>query len=305
MRKLSLGKGLGSLIPKKPLSEPSLLNNEQAAPEGLKFKKESIFNVETERIRPNPNQPRQKFFPDSLKELADSIKEHGIIQPLLVDKIEKETPTGRQVEYQLIAGERRWRAAQIAGLPHVPVVIRDSSEKEKLEISLIENIQRENLNPIETAKAYRQLNEDFGMKHADIGKRVGKNRPTVSNTMRLLELPDKIQKAIESGDIYEGHARALISVKDPEQKMQFFEKCIAEKWSVRQIEDKIRMAGVFTPPKQRIAKRDPIIIAYERQLTHHFSTKVNIRQRDKAGRLMLDFYSQKELDDLVDRLSRA
>jgi len=307
MNNISLGKGLTSLIPKKPLgaNTPSLLEKEQSLPAGLRLKKESIFNIETDKIKPNPNQPRQKFFPDSLKELAESIREHGILQPLLVAKVEKETQAGREVEYQLIAGERRWRAAQMIGLPHVPVIIRDNSEREKLEISLIENLQREDLNPIESARAYRQLHEDFGLKHREIAKRIGKSRVAITNAVRLLDLPGQILQAVESGQISEGHGRALLTVKAEDQRLKLFEKTIEEKLSVRQLEDKARGGGVFTVSKAHYSKRDPMIVAIEKQLTHHFSARVCIRQRDKAGRLLIDFYNQKELDDLVERLIRS
>lgn len=302
MTKLILGKGLNSLIPKKPFNVPSLLEKESPVPSGLKLKKESIFNIEIDRIKPNPDQPRQKFFPDSLRELADSIREHGILQPLLVGKVEKDTDVGREVEYQLIAGERRWRAAQIAGLPHVPVIIRDNTAKERLEISLIENVQREDLNPIERAVAYKQLHEQFGLTHQAIAKRVSKSRPTISNTIRLLELPNRIKQAVESGQILESHARTLLSVGDNDKQIELLEQVIKGEISIRQLEDKTKPDNVSFEPRLASTKRDPAIVTLEKQLSHCLGTRVFIRYRENTGSLIINFYNQKELDNIASRL---
>ena len=199
----SLGKGLQSLIPKKESKISDLIKGREKTSDLPTSKKESIFNVEIDKIKPNPDQPRKDLDESTLKELADSIREHGILQPLIVSKTEKETNRGREVEYELIAGERRWRAAKIARLFSVPVIIKDSHAHERLEIALVENIQREDLNAMEAAMAFKRLQEDFGLRHHHIAEKIGKKRSTVTNTMRLLTLPKEVQGAIISGKISE------------------------------------------------------------------------------------------------------
>ena len=201
---MTLGQGLQSLIPPKPAKNRGYL--------GGKDKTENILNIEIGKIKSNPHQPRKNFDKDKLKELADSIKEHGILQPLVVTKLKDDN-------FELIAGERRLSAAKIAGLSHIPVIVRDSSEQGKLELALVENLQRDNLNPIERAYAFKKLINVFNFIQEDIAKRVGKSREAVANTLRLLDLPAEIQRAILENGLSEGHGRVILSVSDGEKKL--------------------------------------------------------------------------------------
>lgn len=220
-----LGSGLESLIPQK----------KKKIEDGL-IKKEAVFYIEIERIKPNPYQPRKEFDQSGLKALSESIKQHGIIQPLVVSRIEKKDGNSGKTEYQLIAGERRLMAAKMAGFKQVPVVIREPDNKEKLIISLVENVQREDLNPIEKAEAYRKLKQEFNLLHRDISRLVGKSEEVISNTLRLLQLPEKIKEAVRKGIISEGHARALLTVKNKELLQEIYNKIVKENLSVREAE---------------------------------------------------------------------
>ena len=295
--KQSLGKGLQSLIPKKQSKRHSLIENKKRTVDWAKSKKESIFNVEIDKIKPNSRQPRNEFSKEALKELADSIKEHGILQPLIVSKNEKPTKRGRQVEYELVAGERRWRAAQIAKLPQVPVIIRDSSAKEKLEIALVENIQREDLNPMEAAFAFKQLHDEFNLRHKDIAQKVGKARVTVTNTFRLLTLPKEVQKAISVGRISEGHGRAILIAK-PEAQSALFRTIIRNNLSVRQSEEKARKLSLPKKPRT-VGPRNPIFIKIEKDLGEALGHRVSIIKRGGNNYLNIEFINQKELDKIV------
>jgi ParB family chromosome partitioning protein len=298
--KQSLGKGLQSLIPKKEDKIADLIKGQKKSSTWLQPKKESIFNVEIDKIRPNPNQPRKDLSEESLKELANSIREHGILQPLIVAKIEKPTERGQQVEYELVAGERRWRAAQMAGLPHVPVIIRDSAAGEKLELALVENIQRENLNPVEAALAFKQLQEEFGLRHKDIAQKVGKSRTTITNTMRLLTLPPKVQEAMITGKISEGHGRALLLAR-PSAQMSLFQTIIRNNLSVRQAEDRARKLALPDKPKSQ-GPKNPFFKKIEKELEGVIGRRVSITQRGDLGHLRIEFVNQKELDKLVKHL---
>ncbi|PIV10153.1 MAG: chromosome partitioning protein ParB [Candidatus Portnoybacteria bacterium CG03_land_8_20_14_0_80_41_10] len=294
-----LGQGLQSLIPKKQSKMAYLIKNESRKKIWLEPKKESIFNIEVDKIKPNPNQPRKEMSEENLKEMADSIKEHGILQPLIVTKIEKPTEWGRQMEYELIAGERRWRAAKIAGLPHVPVIIRDSSAYEKLELALVENLQRENLNPIEAAQAFKQLHQDFKLKHSQIAQKIGKSRVTVTNALRLLNLPPIVQKAMASGRISEGHGRAILMAK-PTARLSLYRTIVKENLDVRRAEEKARQVAASSPhasgPKNILFKKK------EKDLSEVLGRRVSITQRGGRGYLRIEFADQKELDKLVDYL---
>jgi len=300
MSNFLLGKGLSSLIPKKITAEPIA---KEVTTETIKTKKESVFNIEVDRIKPNPNQPRQKFYPETLQELASSIKEHGILQPLLVNKVIKETERGQEAEYYIIAGERRWRAAQMVGLTSVPVIIRDNTEQERLEMSLIENIQRENLNPIETGIAYRTLMKDYGLKQKEMSSKLGKSIEAISNKIRLLDLPEKIQDYIRQGKLTEGHGRALLTAR-PERRFELSNLAIENHWSVRKLEDEARETGVFTITRQNRNFKEPFVVNIEKKLTGVLGTRVTVRSRENAGRLMINFYSRKELEALYDKMSK-
>ena len=297
MAKLSLGKGLQSLIPKKESKITGLIKKEGKSSDWLKLKKESIFNIEIDKIKTNPNQPRKNLSEEGLKELAESIKQHGVLQPLIVTKNEKSTERGRQVEYELIAGERRWRASQIAGLPHVPVIIKDSAAQEKLEIALVENIQRENLNAIDSALAYKQLQNDFNLRHQDIAKKVGKSRTTITNAIRLLSLPSEVQKAITIGKISEGHGRAILMAK-PEAQKNLFQTIIKNNLSVRQAEEKARKLVSENKPRSK-GPKNPLFKKIEKDLEKVLSHRVSILKRGDSSYINIQFTNQKELDRLV------
>lgn len=291
----TLGRGLGSLIPKKRTEKyfPSATD---------KAKKESVFSVEIDKIKPNSNQPRSEFPQDALKELAESIKEHGILQPLIVTKSEKSTSRGRQVEYELVAGERRWRAAQIAKLPQVPVIIRDSSAKEKLEIALVENLQREDLNPMEEAAAFRQLQKEFKLRHIDIAQKVGKSRVVITNTLRLLDLPKEVQRALSDGRISEGHGRAIL-IASPASQSALFREVVRKGLSVRRAEERARELSLPKKPRT-VGPRNPIFIKIEKDLGQVLGNRVSIIKRGGNNYLNIEFVNQKDLDKIVNYLMK-
>ena len=303
MVKQILGKGLQSLIPKKESKITSLIKDQGKSISWLKNKKESIFNIEIDKIRPNPNQPRKDLNEEGLNELADSIRQHGVLQPLIVAKMETPTDRGQQVEYELIAGERRWRASQKAGLPHVPVIIRDSAAQEKLEIALVENIQRENLNAIESALAYRQLQNDFNLRHKDIAKKIGKSRTAITNVLRLLTLSSEAQKAISAGKISEGHGRALL-MASPKAQRALFQVVLKNGLSVRQTEDRARTLSL--PNKAKGAgPKNPLFKKIEKDLGEVLGRRVSILKRGDRNFINIEFADQKELDKLVKNLSQT
>ena len=275
--KPGLGKGLDLLIPK---SEP-VEEKRTADPQVLKIS----------QVEPNRNQPRKQFDKESLQELAGSIKQYGIIQPIIVAK--------KEDYYEIIAGERRWRAAKMAGLKEVPVVIKEYSEKEIAEISLIENIQRENLNPIEEAKAYKSLIEEYNLTQEELSERISKSRTQITNTMRLLKLHDKVQKMLIDGSISAGHARALLGLEIQEEQLLTAQKIVAENLSVRQTEDLVRQ--INNPPKSKKAsskiKNSVFYKDLERRMTEALGTKVKINQKEQGkGRIEISYFSEDELD---------
>lgn len=266
---------------------------------------DSIFWIEAEKVRPNPLQPRREFDEVKLKELAESIKQYGILQPLVVVRQEREIPTGTAVDYELIAGERRLRAAKIAGLSHVPAVIRDEPpEKVKLEMALIENVQREDLNPIERARAFKQLMDEFNLRQRDVGGRIGKSREFVANTLRLLSLPEYIQKGIIDDRLNEGHARALLMlVEHPEEQESLFNDIYFRRLSVRDAERAARRIAV-----ERVRKRDDIPDAetrsLEERLREALGTRVYIERRGLGGKITIEFFSEEELQSLIHQVAK-
>ena len=259
----------------------------------------NLAEIDINLIKPNPWQPRKVFSEEALQELAASIREHGILQPLVVVPL----PDG---SYQLIVGERRLRASKLAGLAKVPVVIRDYlEEQKKLELAVIENIQRHNLDPIEEALAYKQLAETYHLSHEEVAKKVGKGRPTVSNMLRLLNLPLKIQNAVAEGVISEGHARAILSMMGMEKQLALFEAVVAENMTVRQVEERVRQ--LLDRPKQVKAERvpsDPAVAALESELRGKLGTKVKVQKTGESGRITIEFYSQEELSSFLDKVNR-
>jgi ParB family chromosome partitioning protein len=269
-----LGKGLEALIPSPP----------------------GATEVAVDTIVPNPRQPRQALDPQSLEELANSIREQGLVQPLVVT----ETDEG----YQLLVGERRWRAAKLAGLEVVPVVVREVTPQQMLELALVENIQREDLNPLETASAYQQLVEEFGLTQQQVADKVGKNRATVANTLRLLKLPTEVKGSLLEGKITEGHARALLRLESARAQLQALRTILRDGLNVRQTEQMVRR--MLEKPRSRSApaEKSPQMRALEDELRQTLGTKVNLTGGSKGGRLVIYFYSEEELQAIYDHIVR-
>jgi len=281
-----LGRGLGALIP-----------GGEAGP--------GLLEVDTQDIVPNPRQPRSRMDPDSLLELADSIREHGLIQPLIVARVESEGDSPDQAtspRYQLIAGERRWQAAQMAGLEQVPVVVKEVTPQETLELALVENIQRADLNPLEEASAYRQLVDEFGLTQEKVAARVGRSRSSVANSLRLLGLPDEIKAPLAEGKISEGHARAILGLAALELQLLVLKAVFQRSLSVRQTEELVRRLSAQKPEKKQSKVSPPETSALETAFRSALGTKVNLVRSRKGGRLVIHFYSEEELQHLYDRI---
>ncbi len=268
------------------------------------YQNNSIFWVETEKISANPFQPRREFDQDALETLADSIRQYGVLQPLVVTRKEEETESGGYyVYYELIAGERRLRAARLAGLNQVPVIIRKQTDnKVRLELAIIENLQREDLNPIDRALAFEQLHKEFNLTHAEIGKRMGKSRVYVSNSLRLLSLPQDIREGLISGKITEGHTRPLLMLTDkPEEQTTLFKEIILKKMSVRDSEKIARKIA-----QDRVRKKeflvDPRIRDYEVKLSENLGTRVQIEPKEHGGKITIDYFTVKDLEKILSSL---
>lgn len=264
----------------------------------------SIFWVETEKINPNPYQPRKEFDPRALQDLADSIRQYGILQPLVVTRKEHETDNGITVEYELIAGERRLRASRLASIPQVPVIIRagEDSDKEKLELAIIENLQREDLNPIDRGEAFFKLAEEFKLTHAEIGKKMGKSREYVSNTLRLLSLPEEIRQALAEKKIAEGHTRPLMMLADrPAEQMTLFREMVIKKLSVRESERIARSIATDKVRKKEL-QLDPQIAEYQEKFSESLGTRVSIEKKQVGGKIVIDFFSPNDLETILELL---
>lgn len=266
----------------------------------------AIFQIEIEKIKPNPYQPRRHFDEGALRELASSIREFGIIQPLVLSKVLKETDRGTEVEYQLIAGERRLLAAKMVGLRTVPSIIRTvSAEREKLELAVIENLQRTDLNPVETARAYARLQDEFGLTQREIASRLGKSRETVANAVRLLGLPSEIQAALEEGKINESQGRLLLQINDIAKQREIFRSLLEKQPTVRELRQKIKKIALSRPAEIEIeTKINPTLIEFKSRLEEALGTKVNIRDEGNKGKVVIDFYSLEELSHLVEKIIR-
>lgn len=292
MAQRGLGKGLDSLIPASVTGS----SNEK------KEQKHAETIVKIAKVEPNRDQPRKNFDEDALQELADSIKQFGMLQPILVQN--------RKDYYEIIAGERRWRAAKIAGLKEIPVIIRNYTNQEIVEISLIENIQREDLNPIEEALAYKRLLEEFQLKQDEVAERVSKSRTAVTNSMRLLKLCDGVQQMIIDDMLSTGHARALIPIEDQELQLQLAQRIFDEKLSVREVEKLVK--SLLKPEHEKPKKETPpqniqyIYQDIENKLKEKFSRKVEIISKGKngSGKIEIEFYSNDDLDRLIETLSK-
>jgi len=303
MKFSGLGRGLESLIPK---SAPANQQQNTIDQNDKQLKqKESVFLVEIDKIRENPLQPRRDFNETELKSLADSIREHGILQPLIVTKIEEEIPSGIKVSYELVAGERRLRAAEMSGLNFVPAIIRQKTEdKEKLELALVENIQRADLNAIEKARGYERLIREFGLIQKQVAEKVGQSRELVANTIRLLQLPIEIQRAIEAGKISEGHGRAILTLSDNNQRTALFNEILTKNLSVRAVETLGRqIKGVSKRIKENTV--DPETKVLESRLEDFLGTRVKLAKSGSRGRILIEFYSSEELNAILDKILKS
>ncbi|MBI2625752.1 ParB/RepB/Spo0J family partition protein [Candidatus Parcubacteria bacterium] len=307
-----LGKGLSALIPKKseaPQPAPPTAPGPKAPARakrvsGRTEQGDAVFAIEIDNITPNPDQPRRDFNKEALAELADSIREHGIIQPLVVSKLEHEKESGTDVEYRLIAGERRLRAAKLAGLKQVPVVIRATTPRDSLAVSLVENIQRDDLNPLEEARAFKRLLDEFKLLEKEVAQRVGKSRVAVANTIRLLTLPAEIQKSVAEGRISEGHARAILMVKKPLQQKVLFGRVLNQNLSVREAEETARvMLGSEVKEVKSRKLRDPETVRLAVKLAQALGVRVKV-DHTPAGRglIKIGYASVDERARLIKRL---
>jgi ParB family chromosome partitioning protein len=291
MKRKALGKGLSSLIPDKPPSAAvrSRSRNSTTSPDG------GLLQIDLDLIHPNKAQPREQFDQVQLEELAHSLQKQGVLQPVIV----RSSPSGG---YELIAGERRWRAAQIAGLLKVPAIVKDVSDDQVLELALIENLQREELNPVEEARAYQTLIDDLDLTQQEVADRVGKRRATVANALRLLNLPDDVQQMIRAGQITAGHAKALAGLTRTDDQLELARRIYKDGLSVRHAEQLAgRLSRGNARLKARTAKpRDPNVEAAEQTLQAELGTRVRIVQARKGGRLEIHYYSDEELQRVYD-----
>lgn len=292
VKKKGLGKGLDSLIPDKKSVKTTA--SSKAEPKEETVTGECMMKIN--KVEPNREQPRKHFEEDALLELADSIKQFGVLQPLIVRK--------RDDYYEIIAGERRWRAAKIAGAKEIPVIVKEFNEQEVLEIALIENIQRENLNPIEEARAFKKLLEEFNLKQDEVAERVSKSRTAVTNSMRLLKLDERVQQMVIDDMISTGHARTLLAIEDPEQQYLLANRVFDEKLSVREVEKLIK--DLKNPKKLREKVKIENIFVYqnlENKMKEVFGTKVHVAPRGKGkGKIEIEYYSDGELERMFDMI---
>ena len=291
-----LGRGLDTLIPQGKIS----IHPEKAA-EDLKDWKDTVIYVNISKVEPDPEQPRKNFSEEELNELADSIKTHGIISPLLVQK--------KDNYYEIVTGERRWRAARIAGLDEIPVIVREFSKKDKIEIQLIENLQREKLNPIEEAEGYKRLLSEFHMTHEELALNIGKSRTVITNTMRLLNLDPRVIEKLVSGIISAGHARALLSLESPEGQVALADRIEKDKLSVREVE-KLVKNGFPEKHNEKDTKKDEtfrlIYRDIEEKLKSRLSCMVKIQPKDqKKGKIEIEYNSPEELESIVQSITRV
>ena len=299
MAKPALGRGLGALLGNSPIAKPPVpapISNTVPGATSATDTREHVQRVALDRIRPCPFQPRKDFSPEALRELADSIKEQGIVQPLIVRE--------RDGDLELIAGERRWRAAQLLGLAEVPVILREADDRAVLELALIENLQRENLNPIEEAQGYAQLIEQFQLKQEDVATKVGKSRAVVANALRILKLPPSIQTSIREGRLSVGHAKVILGLASETQQRQAFDRILKEGLNVRQTEALVarlqaREAGATKPGPITPQNRDAHVADLENQLRERLGTKVHLRYAHGRGALEVAFFSDAELERIL------
>ncbi len=322
----SLGRGLESLIPKQG-EDPVIATARQsrggqqspgevAAPrqdvvarndkpdsQSRRQMPEAIFHIEVEKIKPNPDQPRREFPEEGIRELAVSIREFGLLQPIVVRKIEREVPSGTEVEYELISGERRLLAAKMLGMELIPAIIRKvEAGRERLEMAIIENLQRENLNPVEVARAFARLQDEFRMTQREIAARLGKSREAVANTMRLLDLPPYIREALEKNRITESHGRLLLTIAEPALQEKLFRDLMERHLTTRELKSRVRSVKP-APRVEGETALPPELKMLQEKLSSELGAPVEIRRHGESGRITISFYSEEELKNIVDRLA--
>jgi ParB family chromosome partitioning protein len=298
-----LGRGLGAFFPEYASDEEKAAAKEETAknPVAKSLSTQErinvVLHVPVDHIRPNPHQPRSEFSEEALDELAASIREHGLIQPITVRYLGEK-------RFELISGERRLRASKLAGIDEIPAYIREADDEQSMAFALIENIQREELNPLEVAVGYKRLLNEFNLTQAEVAQRVGKNRSTVTNMMRLLALPDFVQLALKNNDITAGHARALLPVEDEKHQKQLLSKIIKQDWSVRQIEEAIRKLSATISKKKTVAlgESNPFIEEISNRLRRTLGTKVNLRPKKDGGEIRIEYYSDEDLERILSKL---
>ncbi len=288
---MSLGKGLDSLIPQKPIK--TKFSNEQI---NKLDNKNQVLEINIDKIQVNPHQPRKRFDHSELEDLTNSIKAYGIIQPLIVTELDKDN-------YQLIAGERRLRSAQILNFKKVPAIVREAEEQQKLELALIENVQRKNLNAIEEALSYKRLLNEFNLKQEDIAKKIGKKRSTIANTLRLLNLPEEIQKAILDEKITEGHARAIAVLPTAKEQLEFLKKITRNQMTVRQAESQAQKVKIKS--HTRTLSSDPVLLEKEETLRQVLGYKVVIKRKGKRGEIIISYNSDNDLTQIYKKLIKS
>lgn len=290
---MALGKGLGSLIPQQPARK--IIHHETSAPTVTVLSpKEKLWQIPLTEIVPNSEQPRKHFSHSELEDLVASIKQHGVLQPITVT----EKDDGG---YELIAGERRFRASQIAGIATVPAIVRSATRQEKLELALIENIQRQDLNAIEEAFSYRRLIDEFGLTQQLVSEKVGKSRSHIANLVRLLDLPDPIQKALIDGTLSMGKARAILSLESADEQIAMFKSMMGAEMSVRDVEQAVQQKGERS--RKGSVRRDPNVMAQEQLLEERLGSKVRITQKGEKGTIVIEFHSRDELKRLLQDLT--
>ncbi|MGL5085653.1 MAG: ParB/RepB/Spo0J family partition protein [Clostridium sp.] len=277
-KKFALGKGLGALIPDEIENQEKKDSNDML--------------ISINLIKSNENQPRKAFDSEKIAELAESIKHHGIVQPIIIRKDEK--------DFIIVAGERRWRAAKLLGLKEIPAIVMELNDKQVLEISLIENIQRENLNPIEEAIAYKQLLTEFNLTQDELSKRIGKSRVSITNTMRLMNLNEHVQQYIIEGVISEGHGRVLLAIGDSNVQYEIAQKVIDEKLSVRELEATVKSLNKEKMDIVQTREMNPYYKDLTNKLQNYFGTKVNINSKNNKGKIQIEYYSEEDLQRILE-----
>ncbi len=286
---MPLGRGLGALIPPRIIKK---ITEETLAQTG-----ERVLEIPVDEIEPNPAQPRKNFSHEEMEELANSIRTYGIIQPLILTQITSLQGGEKGIKYQLVAGERRWRAAKILSLTSVPAIIRKVKDIEKLELTLVENIQRKDLNPMERARAFQRLISEFNLTQEEVARKIGKARATVANTLRLLNLPESVQGAIEEEKISEGHAKALLAVETPEKQKALLKRILGLGLTVRETEKMVSGRRI-----RKSIELDPRLLEKERELSEILGTRVKIRKMRRGGKITIETYSREELEGMIEKL---